>query len=281
MQQQLSLFDSPTTTKPAPRPKQAVTKPGGPMPVQGVEVSGTTSPFDRIRRGEPGSYFWSARDLMQALGYKEWRNFRRAVEDGAKACESKGGDASEHFVEITVPSPGGNGAMMPTEDYRLSRLGCYLAAMSCRSKNKPEVAAAKVYFAEQTRRQELNGKAPEWVEARETGKVHRKGFTAVLQSHGAEGRGYADCTDTMYQTIHGAPAAVLKRHRGLPKSAPLRDSFTADELASTMFAEVVAARNIVRHGRRGNEQLVDESYRAASVVAAALDGRLRQIGGVA
>lgn len=109
---------------------------------------GVQSPFDAIRQVRPdGSEFWSARDLMEAMGYTRWENFKtplmRAIES-SKANETY----SDMLFHQTVKKAGL--FTKPAEDYELSRYAAYLVAMNG-SSNMPKVAAAQSYFAIQTR----------------------------------------------------------------------------------------------------------------------------------
>jgi len=59
----------------------------------------TESPFERIRQEDAdGIEFWSARDLMEALEYTNWRNFKGVLLKAQIACENSGYDPTDHFV---------------------------------------------------------------------------------------------------------------------------------------------------------------------------------------
>ena len=51
--------------------------------------------------------YWLARELMELLGYAEWRNFLNAVEKAKESCKSIGESVSDHFVDVnkTIPMP--------------------------------------------------------------------------------------------------------------------------------------------------------------------------------
>jgi phage antirepressor YoqD-like protein len=111
------------------------------------------SPFDSIRRfdGE-GNEYWTARELMVLLGYKAWQNFQKVIEVGLENLETAVGDTTPHIIASNeLPTAR---VPVPLQDYKLSRLACYHIALACDSRGKPEVKAAKHYFAVKTRQAE-------------------------------------------------------------------------------------------------------------------------------
>ncbi len=61
----------------------------------------TEKTFDAIKKIKDGVECWSARDLMQILNYKDWRNFEKVVDKAVDACENSKHEALDHFVEVT------------------------------------------------------------------------------------------------------------------------------------------------------------------------------------
>lgn len=115
----------------------------------------TTSPFDQIRRFRPdGTEYWTARDMMEPLGYEQWRRMSDAVERAKASCKAMGHNVSDHFAVAGKPIVGGKGAVQVVADYHLTRYACSLVAMNG-DPRKPKVAAAQQYFTIQTRRAEL------------------------------------------------------------------------------------------------------------------------------
>lgn len=114
-------------------------------------ASSDQSPFDAIKQTrEDGSEFWSARDLMEPLGYAAWREFKVPIERAMKAANNQKMDVTSQFGVspnlVERPQGGGNAR----EDFHLSRYAAYLVAMNG-DPNKPKVALAQDYFARQTR----------------------------------------------------------------------------------------------------------------------------------
>ncbi|PPG35181.1 hypothetical protein C5E10_06210 [Pseudoclavibacter sp. RFBG4] len=110
-----------------------------------------TLTFDELLKvSEGGREFWSARDLMPALGYgADWRNFEASITRAMCAAENQDLDSDTLFVAATEKSGG-----RPRQDYHLTRFAAYLVAMNG-DPRKPEIAAAQAYFAVRTREAEV------------------------------------------------------------------------------------------------------------------------------
>jgi DNA-damage-inducible protein D len=125
--------------------------------VDGAGTSGgsVASVFEAIRHlDSEGGEYWSARELMVALEYTNWRNFKEAVQAAQKACETSGYQVYDHFDPGIKMVPLGSGAQRKVDDWRLSRYACYLIVQNGDA-SKPVVALGQTYFAVQTRRMEL------------------------------------------------------------------------------------------------------------------------------
>jgi DNA-damage-inducible protein D len=47
-----------------------------------------------------GVEWWSARELQDILGYKEWRNFLKVIDKAKETVINSGDQFENHFVEI-------------------------------------------------------------------------------------------------------------------------------------------------------------------------------------
>ena len=111
--------------------------------------------FESIKHiNEYNQEYWSARELMPVLEYKQWRQFSDTIERAKKACEISGNSPSEHFANDRKTSPMPNGGVKYIDDYKLSRYACYLIAMNG-DPRKEAIALAQTYFAIKTRQQEI------------------------------------------------------------------------------------------------------------------------------
>lgn len=117
--------------------------------------SDSISPFDAIRRyDKDGNEYWSARELMEFMGYPYWHKFETPIQEAIENLELTGDKIETHiYLDVKVVyRPQGGGAK--AKDYKLSRHGCYMIAICC-DRRKPEVAMAKRYFTKATRENEL------------------------------------------------------------------------------------------------------------------------------
>ena len=109
--------------------------------------------LDDIRRGN-GTPFWYAKELYPFLGYKAWDKFKNVLKRALDSCETSGEDVKKHFRRVGKMVKIGSGAERLTEDYKLTRYGCYLIALNGDPKI-PEIALAQAYFAATTRKHEV------------------------------------------------------------------------------------------------------------------------------
>lgn len=115
-----------------------------------VPTNPDQSPFDSIRKFRAdGSEFWSARELMKLMGYKNWQNFETPIKSAIENLELTGDIAANHFLLLPVKSSGRDAS-----SYEMTRYAAYMTALCCDGR-KPEVAAAKKYFATKTREAEV------------------------------------------------------------------------------------------------------------------------------
>ncbi len=62
------------------------------------------------RNGKP---YWHGREVMEALSYRDWRDFKEVVEKARVACDMSGHFSADHFVPFpkwsaSVVGPNGN-----------------------------------------------------------------------------------------------------------------------------------------------------------------------------
>ena len=137
--------------------------------------------------------YWLARELQRLLGYTQWRNFERVLEDAKAACKKAGGRVADHFADASNMVDIGSGATRKIEDVALTRYACYLIAQNG-DPRKAEIAFAMTYFAVQTRKQELIEQRIaelERLQAREKLSLSQKALSGVLYERGIDSQGFA------------------------------------------------------------------------------------------
>lgn len=109
------------------------------------------SPFDAGRHPCPqgGEDRWSARWLMEQMGYPTWQHFEPVIERAKTAAHNEGFNVRTLFT-VNREKTGGR----PQTDYLVTRYAAYLIAMNG-DPRKREVSAAQHYFAVKTREAEL------------------------------------------------------------------------------------------------------------------------------
>ena len=111
--------------------------------------------FEDVRHiDEQGNEFWYARELQDALHYKEWRNFCKVINTAQIACKISQQVVSDHFVEVNKLITAAKGAQRKITDYKLTRYACYLIVMNG-DPRKEVISLGQTYFAVKTRQQEL------------------------------------------------------------------------------------------------------------------------------
>jgi len=66
--------------------------------------------IDSIKQTRNNVDFWSARDLMIVLGYREWRKFEGVIQKAKDSCKTGGELIHNHFVGADKMVLTGSGA---------------------------------------------------------------------------------------------------------------------------------------------------------------------------
>lgn len=109
------------------------------------------------------------------------------------------------------------------------------------------------------------------VATRAMGRVTRGQFTDVLQQHGVVKPFFGICTNVVYQTVLGKPAAALKKALGVPKNGSLRDAMSVTQLAAIALAEALSTDRIEADECNGGEECRQATFSASRHVRGALD----------
>jgi DNA-damage-inducible protein D len=220
-------------------------------------IPGSPSPFESIRRvSAAGNESWSSREIAKVLGYSDYRNFERVMEDARTACLNSGQPVADHFVDVTDMVTIGSGANRPVKTVMLSRYACYLAIQNA-DPGKEIVAQGQTYFATQTRRQELSDEETEEqrrLAIRGELRQHNSSLAEAARDAGViEPRDYAIFQNHGYMGLYGGLGAQdIHRSKGLKKSQQILDHMGSTELAANLFRATQAEDKLRReqiHGK--------------------------------
>ena len=204
--------------------------------------------FEDIKRiNEYGQEVWSARELSKALGYSDYRNFLKAVEQAKIACGNSGQVASDHIVEVNNMVEIGSGARRNIDDLELSRYASYICSMNC-DPSKIKVSEAQNYFATNTRQNELNQQisgAHERLTIRQQVSNQNNYLNEVISEHGATSNiDYGMVHNASYQGFYGNTLKEVKEKKGIPKNSSLLDNVSSLELAYNQVRILQTAETI-------------------------------------
>lgn len=209
------------------------------------------------RTTKKGGDYWMARDIQSVLGYARWENFGNIIDKARMSCESAGIDPNDHFRDVTKMMEVGKGAMVPTNDYFLTRYACYLIAMNG-DVSKPEIATAQTYFAVQTRKQEISEQltAEEHrIQLRERVRDRNKSLASAAKQAGVQK--FAVFQAAGYQGLYEMGLADIKRKKGISKNEDLLDRAGRTELAANEFRITQTEEKLVRDRVNTEQQAIN------------------------
>lgn len=197
--------------------------------------------FEEIKHiDENGVEFWYARELMNILGYKDWRYFNNVIEKSMTACENSNLSTQEHFVVDSKMIELAKTAQREILDYKLTRYACYLIAQNSNPRLKA-VALAQTYFAVQTRKQELTEAEYKQLPEDEKRLYNRKLVSDrnkylfdTAKNSGV--KDYAKFNNAGYMGLYnGETAEDIRIRKGLSEKEHILDHMGSAELGANIF----------------------------------------------
>jgi DNA-damage-inducible protein D len=218
--------------------------------------------LDARMRVTPKAFpYWYGRDLMEILAYSRWENFTVVIQKAMSACDNSGRFSFNHFRYITEMVEGGSGAKKKRENVVLSRYACYLVAMNGDS-NLPQVATAQTYFAEQTRRQEVEQSLTDQQRRlliRDRVKDANKKLFSVAKTAGV--RRFGIFYDAGLKGLYGGHGRdEVKRMKGIPEADDLLDCIDREELAAHDFRITQTEAKLRRDNIQGEQNATNTHY---------------------
>ncbi len=204
--------------------------------------------FDDFKQ-QNGSTYWYASVLQTMLGYSDYKFFKKAIDRAVKACISLNIDHFANFRPTTRVVDGEE-----IEDCKLTRFACYLTVMNGDPK-KPEVAAAQVYFAEQTRRFELFVQGRDDFErliTRDELADSNKSLNSTASAAGVTD--YAKFANAGYLGMYNMHNWKLANYRGV-EAKNLLSHMGRAELAANLFRSTMTEERIKNFQIKGQQAL--------------------------
>ncbi len=199
-----------------------------------------------------GIRYWDAHELMKRLGYETYQSFAKVINKAIASCAQLEIQIGDAFIPTTATIDGRD---VPT--YRLTRFACFLIAMHADEK-KPEVAAAKVYFAAIAAslvESVITDQDLPRIELREEIKVGEKILSSVAKSAGINENGYAFFKDAGIRGMYNMSLRDLMARKGVAPKLVLYDFMGSTELAGNFFRVTQTAERIKSRGVRGQRAL--------------------------
>lgn len=244
-------------------------------------IKETEKTFESIKHiDENGVEFWYARELMEALGYKKWGNFKNVIIKAKEACESSNIDIFEHFADVGRVLKVGNNADMPIDDIKLTRYACYLVAQNGDPRKKA-VALAQTYFAVQTRKQELTEEEYKRLSEDEKRLYNRKTVSDrnkyLFDTAKASGvKNYGKFNNAGYMGLYnGETAETIRKRKGLNEKQEILDYMGSAELGANIF-RITQTDELLKTNKVNNESEACETHNR---VGKAVRKAIKDLGG--
>jgi len=224
-----------------------------------TSIENTAPTFEDLKN-ENGVCYWWASDLMRILGYANMKSFQKAIERATRACMTLNIPHYENFMAETRP-----GAAPGEQDYKLTRFACYLTVMNADTKKEP-VAAAQVYFAEQTRRFELYVQGANEMERlliRDEIKDGNKALFSAAKAAGVDD--YARFANAGYRGMYNMFNTALAKRRRID-AKDLTEYMGRTELAANLFRITQTEERIKNFGVKGQIKLEETHFNVGKEV---------------
>jgi len=207
-----------------------------------------------------GAAYWMAREIMDALDYKDWRVFREVMERAKTSAEKAGNPSTHHFVAHDEVITAGKGARLTRENFVLSRYACYLVAMNGDT-GKPEIASAQAYFADQTYRQEQQEALTDGERRliiRNRVKDGNLKLNDAAQIAGVTSKMFGVFHDAGYKGMYGGKGMkAVKAHKKIDEKENLLDCIDRVELAAHEFRITQTEETLRIQQIKGQQRAID------------------------
>jgi DNA-damage-inducible protein D len=219
-----------------------------------------TFPFEEQAK-ENGVRYWDAWTLMKSLGYESYASFKNVILKAISSCARLGIETHEAFTPETVMEEG-----KPRSTYRLTRFACFLITLHS-DDGKPQVSAAKVYFAtiaEAIIQSGIQLNDLERLEVRSDLTEGENSMESAAKSAGVENFAYFKSAG--FRGMYNMNLSELKVRKGVSANAKLYDLMGKTELAANWFRVTQTAERIRSHNIKGQRSLENAAHQVGASV---------------
>lgn len=244
-------------------------------------IEKTEKTFEEIKHtDENGNEYWYARELMKALNYTKWNNFKNVIFKAKETCKSSNLDVSEHFTDVSKVLKVGNNADMSIDDYKLSRYACYIIAQNGNPAKKA-IALAQTYFAVKTRQQEITEEQYKHLSEDErrlynriTVKNRNKYLFDTAKATGV--KNYGKFNNAGYKGLYnGETAEDIAKRKGLNENQAILDYMNSEELGANIFR--ITQTDALLKSKKVNTE--NEACKTHNKVGKAVRETIKKLGG--
>ena len=196
------------------------------------------------------------------MGYREYSNFKPAIDRAASQMKSVGKNPDEHLVQVHEMLPIGNGAEKSVDGYKMDKLAAYNVAMNADPK-KIEVAFAQEYFLQSTAKAEVIQQRLEdkqYITVRSELAEKNKNLAGTLLNHDVPASKLGVVLDAGDKGFFNMGTQEVKNALGVPNNKPLADVLGAEVASYKTTAQFIAERRINANNANGVKETSDIVY---------------------